>query len=64
MAVGTAARPGAAQGPHGEGGDDGMERQGTERQPADDRGTGDDWLVVFFGSSGGGARAAASRREA
>jgi len=64
MTLGTAARPGAAQGPHGEGGDDataGVERpRGTEgggRRPADAKG----WRrppdrLFFFGGSGGKRR--------
>lgn len=64
MGIGTAAGPGAAQGPHGE--EDGdatgvaIKRPGTtatERQPTDDKGTGNVLLAgCLFCGSGGGTR--------
>jgi len=60
LALGTASRSGAAQGPHGEGGGreqrDGPGMTGTESRPADTR-DGDVHLAgCLFGGSGGGKR--------
>ena len=65
LAVGTVPRPGAAQGPHGEGGGDATgvgcrERPGMTGTEAGRQTRGPEascWPAVFFGGSGGGKRA-------
>jgi hypothetical protein len=57
MGLGAVPWPGAAQGPHGEGGDGGQGTMKAERQPvADGDRIASDLLAVFFSGSGGGMR--------
>jgi hypothetical protein len=60
MGLGAAPRPGAAQGPHGEGGAShrsGCREDRGRRAEGEDRGWGcPHWLAVLFGGSGGGKR--------